>query len=98
MLQVKIEIFDNEDHIMRSREFTDEVSWMDIVLMCADVVSSRYGYNIVDRVKFIGGNTTIYDRADGHMIPAAAWADFLNQDYIQPEFDFNRQDSGHDWS
>lgn len=96
MLHVKIEIFDNEDHIMRSREFDEEPSWMDVVLLFADVVSSRYGYNIVDRIKFIGDNTTIYDRADGHMIPAAAWADFLNQDYIEPEFDFNKKDE--EWS
>jgi hypothetical protein len=97
MLQVKIEVFDNEDHIMRSREFSEEPVWMDLILMCADVISSRYGYNIVDRIKFIGDNTTIYDRADGHMIPPAAWAEFLNQDFIQPEFDFNKQDD-EEWS
>ena len=39
MLHVKIEIFDNEDHIMRSHEFSEEPVWMDIILMCADVVS-----------------------------------------------------------
>lgn len=98
MLQVKIEIFDNEDHITRSREFSEEPIWTDLILLFADMVSARYGYNIVDRIKFIGESTSIFDRADGNMIPPAAWAEFLQQDYIQPEFDFNRQDSGHDWS
>lgn len=92
MLHVKIEIFDNEDHIIRSREFSEEPVWMDLVLMCADVISSRFGYNIVDRIKFIGESTSIFDRAGGHMIPPAAWAEYLQQDYIEPEFDFNKQD------
>lgn len=97
MLHVKIELFDNEDHIIRSREFSEEPVWTDLVLLFADVVSSRYGYNIVDRVKFIGESTSIFDRADGHMIPPAAWAEFLQQDYVQPEFDFNKQDD-EEWS
>ena len=93
MLQVKIEIFDNEDHIMRTHEFSEEPVWMDLILMFADVVSSRYGYNIVDRIKFIGNEATVFDRAAGHMIPPAAWAEYLQQDYIEPEFDFNKQDN-----
>ena len=92
MLHVKIEIFDNEDHIMRTHEFGDEPVWMDLILMFADVVSSRYGYNIVDRIKFIGNEATVFDRAGGHMIPPAAWAEYLQQDYIEPEFEFDKQD------
>ena len=42
MLHVKIELFDNEDHIIRSREFSEEPVWTDLVLLFADVVSSRY--------------------------------------------------------
>jgi hypothetical protein len=26
------------------------------------------------------------------MIPPAAWAEYLQQDYIEPEFDYNKQD------
>ena len=92
MLHVKIEIFDNEDHVMRTHDFSEEPMWMDIILMCADVVSARYGYNIADRVKFIGNEATVFDRAAGHMIPPAAWAEYLQQDYLEPEFDFNKQD------
>lgn len=85
---------DNEDCIVRTRNFDDSPQWMEIMLMCADVVSSQYGYNIVDRVKFIGDNTTFYDRADSHMISKEAWAEFVQQDFVEPEFDFNR--NGHD--
>ena len=92
MLHVKIEMFDNQDSVTRSFEFDDEPVWMDVLLMCADVVSAKYGYNIVDRVKFIGNDITVFDRASGHMIPPAAWAEYLQQDYIEPEFDFNKQD------
>ena len=94
MLHVKIEIMDNEDCITRTRNFDESPQWMEIMLMCADIVSSQYGYSIVDRVKFIGDNTTFYDRADSHMISKEAWAEFLQQDFVQPEFDFNR--NGHD--
>ena len=85
---------DNEDCITRTRNFDESPQWMEIMLMCADVVSSQYGYNIVDRVKFIGDNTIFYDRADTHMISKEAWAEFLQQDFVEPEFDFNR--NGHD--
>ena len=98
MLHVKIEIMDNDDCITRTRNFDDSPQWMEIMLMCADVVSAQYGYSIVDRVKFIGDNTVFYDRADEHMIPKEAWAEFLNQDYIEPEFDFNKQDEEQEWS
>jgi hypothetical protein len=98
MLHVKIEIMDNEDCIIRTRNFDESPQWMEIMLMCADVVSSQYGYNIVDRVKFIGDNTTFYDRADTHMISKEAWAEFLQQDFMEPEFDFNKQDKEQDWA
>ena len=98
MLHVKIEIMDNEDCIVRTRNFDDSPQWMEIMLMCADVVSAQYGYHIVDRVKFIGDNTTFYDRADSHMISKEAWAEFVQQDFVQPEFDFNKQDEEQDWS
>jgi hypothetical protein len=52
----------------------------------------------VDRVKFIGDNTTFYDRADTHMISKEAWAEFLQQDFMEPEFDFNKQDKEQDWA
>lgn len=98
MLHVKIELMDNEDCIVRTRDFDDEPMWMDIILMCADVVSARCGYNVTDKIKFIASNTTFYDRAHEHAIPAEAWAAFLEQDFIQPEFDFNKQDEEHNWS
>ena len=39
MLHVKIEIMDNEDCITRTRNFDESPQWMEIMLMCADVVS-----------------------------------------------------------
>jgi hypothetical protein len=32
------------------------------------------------------------------MISKEAWAEFLQQDFVQPEFDFNKQDKEQDWS
>jgi hypothetical protein len=97
MLSLQISLSDNEDSVSRTIEFDEYKTWLEIILVCADVVSAKYGYDVTESIKFLSDTTTWTERAHEHAIPKAAWENFLkSSEEIQDEFDFNKQDE--EWS